>query len=133
LFFAVRSVEPWRRGPMSLPFALPSAVTYGIADFAGGLAARRAPVLVVTVVAQAAGLLGLLLVIGLVPGRPSAAAFGMGVLAGLAGASGLLVYLGALAVGPVGVVAPLPAVVGARPPPPGGWLRGRPLGPVGAL
>ncbi|HLU58388.1 MAG TPA: EamA family transporter [Pseudonocardia sp.] len=118
---------------MSLPFALPSAVTYGIADFAGGLAARRAPVLVVTVVAQAAGLLSLLLVIGLVPGRPSAAAFGMGVLAGLAGASGLLVYLGALAVGPMGVVAPLSAVVGAGLPLLVGLLGGERLGPVGML
>ncbi|GAA0924836.1 EamA family transporter [Pseudonocardia zijingensis] len=118
---------------MSVPFALPSAVTYGIADFAGGLAARRAPVLVVTVVAQAAGLLSLLLVIGLVAGRPSTAAFGFGALAGIAGASGLLLYLKALAVGPMGVVAPLSAVVGAGLPLAVGLLGGERLGPVALI
>lgn len=118
---------------MSLPFALPSAVTYGIADFAGGMAARRASVLVVTVVAQAAGLLTLLLVIGFVAGRPSQAAFGFGMLAGLAGVSGLLLYLKALAVGPMGVVAPLSAVVGAGLPLVVGLVGGERLGPVAVL
>jgi drug/metabolite transporter (DMT)-like permease len=118
---------------MSVPFALPSAITYGIADFAGGLAARRASVLVVTVVAQAAGLLSLLLVIGLVEGRPSPAAFGLGALAGVAGVSGLLLYLKALAVGPMGVVAPLSAVVSAGLPLAVGLLGGERLGPVAVL
>jgi drug/metabolite transporter (DMT)-like permease len=115
---------------MSVPFALPAAVTYGIADFSGGLAARRAPVLVVTVVAQAAGLLSLLLVIGLVAGRPSAAALGFGVIAGIAGAGGLLLYLRALAVGPMGVVAPLSAVISAGLPLAVGLMGGERLGPV---
>jgi drug/metabolite transporter (DMT)-like permease len=118
---------------MSVPFALPAAVTYGIADFAGGLAARRASVLVVTVVAQAAGLLSLLLVMGLVTGRPSPAAFGVGALAGLAGVSGLLLYLKALAVGPMGVVAPLSAVVSAGLPLAVGLVGGERLGPVAVL
>jgi drug/metabolite transporter (DMT)-like permease len=118
---------------MSVPFALPSAVTYGIADFAGGLAARRASVLVVTVVAQAAGLVSLLLAIGLVAGRPSPAAFGFGVLAGLVGVSGLLLYLKALAVGPMGVVAPLSAVISAGLPLVVGLLGGERLGPVAVL
>jgi drug/metabolite transporter (DMT)-like permease len=118
---------------VSVPFALPSAVTYGIADFSGGLAARRAPVLVVTVVAQAAGLLALLLVIGFAAGRPSAAAFGFGVLAGITGAGGLLLYLRALAVGPMGVVAPLSAVIGAGLPLAVGLVGGERLGPVGVV
>lgn len=115
---------------MSVPFALPAAVTYGIADFSGGMAARRAPVLVVTVVAQAAGLLSLLLVIGIVAGRPSAAAFGFGVLAGIAGAGGLLLYLHALAVGPMGVVAPVSAVISAGLPLAIGLMGGERLGPI---
>jgi drug/metabolite transporter (DMT)-like permease len=118
---------------MSVPFALPAAVTYGIADFTGGLAARRASVLVVTAVAQAAGLLSLLLVIGLVAGRPSVAAFGFGALAGVAGVSGLLLYLKALAVGPMGVVAPLSAVVSAGLPLAIGLFGGERLGPVAVL
>lgn len=118
---------------MSVPVALPAAVTYGIADFAGGLAARRASVLVVTAVAQAAGLLGLLLAIGLVAGTPSQAALGFGALAGIAGASGLLLYLRALAVGPMGVVAPLSAVISAGLPLAVGLVGGEHLGPVGVL
>jgi drug/metabolite transporter (DMT)-like permease len=118
---------------MSVPFALPAAVTYGIADFAGGLAARRASVLVVTVVAQASGLLSLLLVIGLVAGEPSPAAFGFGALAGIAGVSGLVLYLKALAVGPMGVVAPLSAVVSAGLPLAVGLFGGERLGPVAVL
>jgi len=118
---------------MSVPVALPAALTYGIADFAGGMAARRAPVLVVTAVAQAAGLLSLLPVVGIVGGRPSTAALGLGALAGIAGASGLLLYLRALAVGPMGVVAPLSAVISAGLPLVVGLLGGELLGPVAVL
>ncbi|MHA6626951.1 multidrug DMT transporter permease [Pseudonocardia sichuanensis] len=118
---------------MSVPVALPAALTYGVADFAGGLAARRAPVLVVTAAAQAAGLLSLLPVVGLVAGRPSSAALVIGALAGVAGASGLLLYLRALAVGPMGVVAPLSAVISAGLPLVVGLLGGELLGPVAVL
>ncbi|MEN3270771.1 EamA family transporter [Pseudonocardia sp.] len=118
---------------MSVPVAFPAALAYGVADFAGGLAARRAPLLVVTLVAQAAGLLTLLPAAWLLPGRPAAAALGFGALAGVAGTSGLLLYLRALAVGPMGVIAPLSAVVGAGLPLVVGVLSGEPLGPVTVL
>ena len=118
---------------MSVPIALPTAVAYGIADFTGGLAARRAPVLAVTAVVQVAGLLALLPVIFLLPGRPSAAALVIGGLAGVAGAAGLLLYLRALAVGPMGVVAPLSAVVGAGLPLVVGVLGGERPGPLTLL
>ncbi|WP_219416236.1 EamA family transporter [Pseudonocardia nigra] len=115
---------------MSVPFALSSALTYGIADFAGGLAARRAPVLVVTAVAQSAGLVALLPAVWLLGGTPSVAALGFGALAGIAGATGLLLYFRGLAVGPMGVVAPLSAVVGAGLPLAVGWLGGERPGTV---
>jgi drug/metabolite transporter (DMT)-like permease len=118
---------------MSVPVALPSALTYGVADFAGGLAARRAPVLVVTAVAQAAGLPALLPAVWLLGGSLSGAAFGYGALAGIAGCAGLLLYLRALAVGPMGVVAPLSAVVGAGLPLSVGLAGGERLGPVTVL
>jgi drug/metabolite transporter (DMT)-like permease len=118
---------------MSVPVALPAALAYGIADFAGGLAARRAPVLVVTVIAQAAGLLTLLATVWALPGRPSVAALGLGAAAGVAGATGLLLYLRALAMGPMGVVAPLSAVVGAGLPLVVGLATGERLGPVTVL
>ncbi|OLT22914.1 hypothetical protein BJF78_32835 [Pseudonocardia sp. CNS-139] len=118
---------------MSVPVALPAALAYGVADFTGGLAARRAPVLVVTAAAQAAGLAALVPAVLLVAGRPSGAAFGYGALAGIAGATGLLLYLRALAVGPMGVVAPLSAVVGAGLPLAVGLVGGERLGPVTVL
>ncbi|MBN9101803.1 MAG: EamA family transporter [Pseudonocardia sp.] len=98
---------------MSVPIALPAALVYGVADFTGGLASRRAPVLAVTAGVQGVGLIALLPFVFLVAGAPSGAAFGVGAAGGLAGATGLLLYLRGLAVGPMGVVAPLSAVVGA--------------------
>lgn len=115
---------------MSVPFALPSALLYGLADFTGGLAARRAPVLRVTAVAQLSGLCVLLPALALLPGRLSPAAVGWGALAGLAGASALLLYFRALAVGPMGVVAPLSAVMSAGLPLGAGLLAGERPGPV---
>jgi uncharacterized membrane protein len=115
---------------MALVFSLPGALSYGIADFAGGLASRRGPVLGVTAVIQFAGLVALAPVTPLVDGRPSAAAFGYGAVAGIAGATGLLLYLRALALGPMGVVAPLSAVVGAGLPLAVGVVDGEALGPV---
>lgn len=98
---------------MSVPIALPAALAYGVADFTGGLASRRAPVLVATAGVQVVGLIVLLPFVFLLAGAPSGAAFGLGAAGGLAGATGLLLYLRGLAVGPMGVVAPLSAVVGA--------------------
>jgi drug/metabolite transporter (DMT)-like permease len=118
---------------MSVPIALPTAFAYGVADFAGGLAAKRAPVLAVTAVVQLAGLLVLAPMMWLLPGHPSAGALGVGALAGIAGVGGLLLYLRALAVGPMGVVAPLSAVVGAGLPLLVGVLGGERLGPVTLL
>lgn len=118
---------------MSVPFALPASVLYGIADFAGGLAARRAPVLLVTVVAQVVGLLVLVPFVLLVPGQPSIPALVLGVFAGLAGNAGLLLYMRGLAMGPMGVVAPLSAVVSAALPLSAGVLLGERLGLVAVV
>jgi drug/metabolite transporter (DMT)-like permease len=115
---------------MSVVFALPAALAYGLADFAGGIAARRNPVLVVAAVMQAAGLVALLPALVLLPGEWSIAAVGTGALAGVAGALGLLLYLRGLAVGPMGLVAPLSAVVGAGLPLVLGMVGGERPGPV---
>ncbi|WP_214368153.1 EamA family transporter [Pseudonocardia sp. H11422] len=111
-------------------FAAPAAVAFGVADFAGGLAARRASTLTVTAVAQLTGLLALVPAVLLFPGHPSTVSAGIGVLAGLAGVCGLLLYFRGLAVGPMGVVAPLSAVVGAGLPLMIGVLLGERPGPV---
>jgi drug/metabolite transporter (DMT)-like permease len=118
---------------MSVPLALSSAAAYGAGDFAGGLAARRTPVLTVTAVAQVAGLVALLPVVLLVPGHVSVAALGIGGLAGMAGMAGLLLYMRGLAVGPMGLVAPLSSVVGAGLPLVVGVLGGERPGSVAWL
>lgn len=118
---------------MSVPVALPAALAYGIADFAGGLAARRTSVLTVTATVQLIGLLTLTPAVLLLPGTPSVPALGLGALAGIGGAGGLLLYLRGLAVGPMGVVAPLSAVVGAGLPLLVGALTGERPGPVTLL
>lgn len=117
---------------MSVPVALPAALAYGVADFAGGLATRRAPVVAVTAGAQFVGLVALLPAVWLLGGTPTVPAFGIGALAGIAGSAGLLLYLKGLAVGPMGVVAPLSAVVGAGLPLLVGLAGGERLGPVTA-
>src|SRR3954465_7891140 len=109
---------------MSVTLALPAALAYGLGDFTGGIAARRPPVLVVAAVMQAAGLVALLPALALVPGEWSLAAVGTGAAAGIAGVGGLLLYLRGLAVGPMGLVAPLSAVVGAGLPLAIGMLGG---------
>ncbi len=108
-------------------------MAYGAGDFVGGLAARRAPVLTVTAVAQVAGLVVLVPAAVLVAGQMTTGAFVIGALAGLAGTSGLLLYLRGLAVGPMGLVAPLSSVVGAGLPLLAGVLGGERPGPVAWL
>jgi drug/metabolite transporter (DMT)-like permease len=96
--------------------ALASALSFGMSDFTGGLAARRTSALVVTLGAQVAGLLVLapaLLVLG---GVASGRAVVLGGVAGLLGAGGLVLYLRCMAVGPMGVVSPLAALVGVAVP-----------------
>ena len=101
---------------MALMLALGAGLTFGVADFTGGLAAKRASATAVTFVSQAIGLVVLLPLMGVLPGVPSIDAFVSGGVAGIAGALGVVAYLRALALGPMGVVAPLASVVGVMVP-----------------
>jgi drug/metabolite transporter (DMT)-like permease len=98
-------------------FGLASALSWGAGDFSGGLATKRAPVFGVLAIGHGAGLL-LLIVLALLWGEPipSATDLGWGVAAGLAGAVGLASLYRALAVGQMGMVAPLSAVLTAALP-----------------
>ena len=101
---------------MSPFFALGASLSYGIADFVGALAARRASALTVTLGMQTVGLLVLLPFLPFLPGQPSTAAIVIGAVSGTAGTAGLVIYLRAMAIGPIGVVSPLAAVSGAAVP-----------------
>jgi drug/metabolite transporter (DMT)-like permease len=91
---------------------LASAVAWGVADFNGGLATRSVPATRVAAMTQTWGLLLLvpaaLLVGGTLPVRDAL----FGLLAGVAGALGLVAYFEALARGPMGVASPLAGVIG---------------------
>jgi drug/metabolite transporter (DMT)-like permease len=96
--------------------ALAAALSFGVSDISGAIAARRSSALQVSLGLQLAGLP--ILAIGLVvlPGVPSLRAVALGVLAGAVGTLGLVLYLRSMAVGPVGVISPVSALVGAAVP-----------------
>ncbi len=94
--------------------SLSAAASWGAADFSGGLAAKRADTFGVVVVAHATGLLFMLTLALLahepVPERP---ALLWGAAAGLVGGVGLAALYKALAIGTMGINAPLSAVITA--------------------
>ncbi|MFG2108277.1 EamA family transporter [Micromonospora chersina] len=90
-----------------------SAVAFGTADFSGGKASRHADPVAVTVVSQLLSvplLLGLVLI---VPGTPGPLDLAWGLLAGVAGAAGVMLLYKALAGGMMAVVAPVTAITAA--------------------
>jgi drug/metabolite transporter (DMT)-like permease len=98
-------------------FGLASAATWGVGDFSGGLATRRVPVLTVTLLSQVAGLI-LLALLALLwqENLPSLVDVGWGGLAGLIGLIGLMALYRAMAIGQMGIAAPVAAVISASLP-----------------
>jgi uncharacterized membrane protein len=93
-----------------------SAMVYGSADYCGGVATRKAPAVVVTVLSQMVVfpvLLGAAFVVGGTPGPRDA---GWGALAGAAGLAGLVLLYRGLSSGAMAVVAPITAVTAALVP-----------------
>jgi len=84
---------------------------YGAADFIGGLSARRADTMVVVVVSQGVGLALLAVLLPILPAAaPLQGDWMWGGIAGVAGGVGVALLYRALAVGRMGVVAPITAV-----------------------
>jgi len=101
-------------GVVSPALSLTAAVSWGAADFSGGIAAKRSDVFGIVAVAHSAGFVLMLAMAFLLHDPlPSRAAFGWGVLAGLCGAVGLASLYSALAIGKMGIAAPIAAVVTA--------------------
>jgi drug/metabolite transporter (DMT)-like permease len=100
----------------ALLLAFASSVTWGAGDFLGGLQSRRLPVLNVLVASQAAGLL-LICAYAAVRGEgpPGGDLLLWAPLSGLAGAAGLAAFYRGLAVGNMGVVAPISATAAVVP------------------
>jgi len=97
--------------------ALASAAFYGAADFLGGIASKRADTVVVTFVAQAAGLVLLVLLLPVLPSSsPVLSDYWWGVAAGVSGSTGVALLYRALATGTMSIVAPITAVCAAAVP-----------------
>ncbi|HEX8222007.1 MAG TPA: DMT family transporter [Chloroflexia bacterium] len=139
---------------LAVVYGLASALTWGAGDFTGGLATRRASPYAVVAISQCVGLL-LLLALALLLGEPLPPPVDLvwGALAGLMGAIAVLLLYRALAMGQMGIAAPITAVLAAIAPVifsaftegapstvqlagfavavMGVWLLSRPSGPVG--
>src|SRR5262249_21150032 len=101
----------------AIAFGLTSALTWGIADFSGGLATRRTPVLTVVLLSQSTGLV-LLIVLATLRGEaaPTLSDVLWGASAGIVGQLGVLAVYRAMAIGQMGVAAPIAAVLSAAMP-----------------
>jgi drug/metabolite transporter (DMT)-like permease len=107
--------------------ALLSAISYGAADFLGGLAARGAATTTVVFVSQASGLIVLLALLPFLPAAaPQAADLWWGLGAGASGSIGVALLYRALAIGTMAVVAPTTAVCAVIVPVVAGVLLGQP-------
>jgi drug/metabolite transporter (DMT)-like permease len=94
--------------------SLSAAAVWGGGDFSGGIAAKRANVFKVVAGAHACGLVLMLLLAWLTgEAMPPASSLGWGVVAGLTGAFGIAALYKGLAIGRMGVVAPVASVVTA--------------------
>jgi drug/metabolite transporter (DMT)-like permease len=93
---------------------LASALSWGAADFGGGVTTRRAPLLGVALLVQPVGLAAAV-VVALLRGEglPEAGAASLAAVAGLAGVLGLVNLYHGLAVGRMGVVAPVTGLLAA--------------------
>lgn len=110
---------------MAVVLALLASVTYGSADFLGGLFTRRAGVLTVVLVSQAMGTLLLALAVPFFLDQEySAGTLGWGAAAGVAGAAGVTLLFRGLARGRMSIVAPTTGTVAAALPVLVGLLAG---------
>jgi len=108
--------------------ALIASLTWGVADYMGGIASRKASPTQVLVVAYPSGAVIITLMAFLaVPGEFSSDAALWGVLAGSIGALAVALLYIALSRGPMGVVSPITAVMSGAVPTAVGLLNGERL------
>src|SRR5499427_4355871 len=96
---------------MVVLLGLAAAMLYGTGDFLGGVATRKAPVLVVLMLAETASVIVALPAASMSLGPVRLAGLVWGVSAGLVGGLGLIIFYVGLAAGPMSVVAPVSGLV----------------------
>jgi drug/metabolite transporter (DMT)-like permease len=109
---------------IGVALALAASLSWGLADFGGGIGTRRAQVVWVLLVSQVAGLVLVgTMALATQPHVPSGRELAWGAFGGVIGAVGLGAFYRALAVGSMGIVGPISAA-GAIVPVAYGLLRG---------
>ncbi len=98
---------------LTVVVGLAGAILYGSGDFFGGLGARRIGAIATTAISAATGLVLLLLLSTFLTGRSSPEAWIWGALSGVCGAIAIGLLYACLAIGPMSILSPLTAVVGA--------------------
>ena len=98
---------------LTVALGLIGALTYGAADFFGGLAARRSSTILVTAGVAIVGLIGIAGAALFIPAVNSADAWSYGVASGVAGAIGIGLLYGSLAIGPMSILSPATAFISA--------------------
>ncbi len=101
---------------MEIVLALGSAIAYGVSDYTGGVLTKRARVFNVILLSQLVSCALVVLVLPFWSGSFSWAGMRWGALAGVAGVSGAALLYRGLAIGRMGVVAPITAVLAAALP-----------------
>ena len=112
---------------MGAILALMSAIAWGVADYIGGFASRRAGATPVLLAAYPAGAVILSFFLLLIPGEFSALTLVWGIAAGGVGVVAIALLYVALSRGPMGVVSPITAVMSGAVPVVVGLLRGERL------
>jgi drug/metabolite transporter (DMT)-like permease len=101
---------------VALALALTSSLCWGVADFVGGLQARRLPVLRVVLISQAVGLAWVVIALAIRgTGPPGFGRMLPAIAGGVAGIAGLSAFYRALAIGTMSIVAPIAATGVAVP------------------
>jgi drug/metabolite transporter (DMT)-like permease len=118
------------RAVPALVLSLIAALSYGVGDFVGGLAARRTAVLSVLLLSYPVGCLGLLAIAPFVGGELTLRAVLVGTAAGLVSGLAIIWFYAALATGPMSVVSPLTSLLVAGLPLGVGILWGERPGPL---
>ncbi len=102
---------------MAIIFGLLASITYGAADFLGGMVSRRNSALTVVLISQLGGTLLLLAALPFFLDYPFRSAdLGWGAAAGVTGAAGVTLLYRGLAAGRMSVVAPITGTVAAAIP-----------------
>ena len=118
------TADPAGPGLAVVVFGLASAIAWGAGDFGGGWTSRRAPVLGIAI---GVDVLGTIVMVGVAIATgepvPGAATLGLAALAGVLAVAGILGLYQGLAVGRMGVVAPVTGVIAAALPVAVGLVR----------